>query len=67
MAAMTAVFLMVVAGSFAWAQNTDRDSCVDSCERAKENCINICTTHENPMECEEDCQAKAVACNRQCR
>lgn len=66
-AAIAALFAMVMAGAVAWAQSADRDSCVDACNLAKARCINTCETHENPVECEETCQDTAEDCSRQCR
>ena len=67
MAAISAVCLMVVAGSVAWAQSEDRDSCVDACHQAKAQCVNTCDTHDNPVECDENCQDAGEDCIRQCR
>jgi hypothetical protein len=58
--------LMVVAGAVAWAQGEDRDSCVEACRQAKEQCVDICDTHSNPVECDEDCQEVAHDCIREC-
>jgi hypothetical protein len=67
MTAITVSGLMVVAGAAAWAQDEDRDSCVDACQQAKEQCVEICDTHSNPVECDEDCQDTAHDCIRECR
>ena len=67
MAAIAALFVMGVAGSLAWAQSADRDSCVDSCDQAKARCVEPCDTHKNPVECDEGCQDTAQACIHQCR
>jgi len=67
MAAIAALLAMGVAGSVAWAQSEDRDSCVDACNQAKARCVDICDTHDNPVECDEDCQDAAEDCIRQCQ
>jgi hypothetical protein len=67
MIAIAASSLMVFAGAAAWAQGDDRDSCVDACKQAKEQCVEICDTHANPVECDEDCQEAAHDCIRECR
>jgi hypothetical protein len=67
MIAIAVSSLMVVAGAVAWAQGDDRDSCVDACKQAKEQCVEICDTHANPVECDEDCQEAAHDCIRECR
>jgi adenylate cyclase len=67
MAAIAALFVMGVVGSVAWAQSADRDSCVDACHQAKAQCVDSCDTHDNPVECDEDCQDAAEDCIRQCR
>ena len=67
MTAIAAVCAIVVAGAAAWAQDTDRNSCVEACRQAKAQCINTCDTHENPVECDEDCQEAAQDCTHQCR
>ena len=67
MAAIAALWVMAAAGTVVWAQGSDRDLCVDACEQAKARCVATCGTHDNPMECEEDCQETIQACTRQCR
>ena len=67
MTAIAASSLMAFAGAVAWAQGDDRDSCVDACKQAKERCVEICDTHANPVECDEDCQDAAHDCIRECR
>ena len=63
-----AVFgLMAAAGTVAWAQGEDRDACVDACRQAQDQCVEICDTHANPVECEEDCQDAEQDCMRECR
>jgi hypothetical protein len=64
---IAALCVMAVAGAVAWAQGADRDSCVDACHQAKARCVATCDTHDNPVECDEDCQETAEACTRQCR
>jgi hypothetical protein len=66
MAAIAALCVMAAASSVVWAQGADRDSCVDSCEQAKTRCVDACGAHDNPMECEENCQETAQACTLQC-
>jgi len=66
MAAIAALCVMAVAGTVAWAQSADRDSCVDACYQAKVQCVDTCDTHDNPVECDEDCQDAAEDCVRQC-
>jgi hypothetical protein len=66
MLAVAALYIMVVAGSLAWAQGTDRDSCVDACQQVKGQCISTCDTHDNPVQCDEDCQEAGEDCIRQC-
>lgn len=66
MAAIATVCMIAVAGAVAWAQSADRDSCVDACHQAKTRCIDTCETHDNPVECDEDCQETAQDCTRQC-
>ena len=67
MAAIAALCVMGVAGSWAWAQSVDRDSCVVACDQAKAKCIDTCDNHANPVECDEGCQKTAKNCIRQCR
>jgi len=67
MITIAASCVMVVVGTVAWAQSADRDSCVDACHQAKAQCVDTCDTHDNPMECDEDCQDAAKDCIRQCR
>jgi hypothetical protein len=67
MVTIAALCVMAAAGTVVWAQDADRDSCVDACQQAKARCVTTCGTHDNPMECEEDCQVTAEACTRQCR
>lgn len=67
LAALAAVYIMVVAGAVAWAQSTGHDSCIEACDQAKARCINTCGTHDNPVECDEQCQETAQACTHQCR
>lgn len=67
MLGIAVLYLMVVAGSVAWAQRADRDSCVEACRQAKAECIDTCDVHDNPVECDEDCQDAVEDCIRQCR
>ena len=67
MTAITVSSLMIVAGAAAWAQDEDRDSCVNACQQAKAQCVEICDTHANPVECDEDCQDAARDCIHECR
>jgi hypothetical protein len=67
MAVVAALCLMVAASSVAWAQSEDHDSCVDACNQTKRKCVDTCDTHDNPVECDEDCQAAVEECIRQCR
>jgi hypothetical protein len=64
--AIAVACLMVLAGAVAWAQSGGRDACVDACEQAKQECINRCDAHENPMECDEHCEDAEVDCIRMC-
>jgi hypothetical protein len=66
--AMIAVLCVIgMAGSVAWSQSTGRDSCVESCQQAKTRCVETCDTHDNPVECDENCQETAQSCTHQCR
>jgi hypothetical protein len=67
MTAIAVLGLMTVASAVAWAQSEDRDACVDACHQAEEQCVEICETHANPVECEEGCQDAAQDCIRACR
>ena len=67
MAVIAALCVIGAAGSVAWSQGADRDSCVDACHQAKARCVATCDTHDNPVECDEDCQDTAEDCIRQCR
>jgi hypothetical protein len=66
-AATAVLCLMVVVGSVAWAQSEEHDACVDACEQTKAQCVDRCDTHDNPVECDEDCQEAAQDCTRACR
>ena len=66
MAVIVALCAIGVAGSVAWSQSADRDSCVDACHQAKAQCVDTCAAHDNPVECDEDCQDAAEDCIRQC-
>jgi hypothetical protein len=70
-AQQTAIFVVacmgIAIGFAAWAQPDDRDICVDACQQAKAQCVSVCGTHENPMECEEGCHEAQQECVDHCR
>jgi hypothetical protein len=67
LAAVAVSGMIVVASAVAGAQDEDRDGCVDSCRQTREQCVETCETHVNPVECEEDCQDAEQDCIRECR
>ena len=66
-AAVAVSGMIVFASAVAGAQDENRDACVDTCHQAREQCVEICETHANPVECEEDCQDAEQDCIRECR
>ena len=67
LAAVSVSCLMLAAGTAAWAQGDERESCIEACQRAKAQCIDICDTHENPVQCDQKCQEADQDCIRECR
>jgi hypothetical protein len=67
LAAIVVSGLMVLSGAVVWAQSEGRDSCIDACEENQDECVNRCGAHDNPAECEQQCQDAAEDCIHLCR
>ena len=44
----------------------DEDPCREACRAAHTQCVNLCSEHGNPMECESSCREQAEECERSC-
>ena len=52
--------------SMAYAQQED-EACRTACQTQHELCIEACSNHPNPVECEADCRDQVEDCNIECR
>lgn len=50
----------------AWAMG-DSSECEASCEAAHRACVEVCQSHQNPVECDGRCQDELHDCRRSCR
>ena len=49
------------------AQIGEGDSCLDACAEAHGVCVDQCSQHNNPMECEAQCDDALEDCRHSCR
>ena len=49
------------------AQIGEGDSCLDACAEAHTVCVDQCSQHNNPMECEGKCDDALEDCRHSCR
>ncbi len=61
--------LISIGMTFWWStsQAQDEDACVEYCRVQHEQCVESCSRHPNPVECDADCREDSFACTRQCR
>jgi hypothetical protein len=67
--ALWTLLLLVVAAtaSFAIAGAQEGESaCQIECSDRMRACIDVCSEHENPIECESDCRNDAWVCKNDC-
>ncbi len=58
---------MIATGALTWAQDDERQTCVEACKQVEDQCIDRCDQRDNPIECEERCQEAAEDCIYNCR
>lgn len=59
-----AVLAWALAGQ---AQEMGGDACRPACEEERRVCVERCSEHDDPMECESDCDDRAQDCADRCR
>ena len=62
---ITSIALLVGAPP-ARAAEGDAEACRADCETERLQCVERCSTHSNPIECEAECRDDAETCTRQC-
>jgi hypothetical protein len=62
--------LLIALALTGWFSTTqaqgDEEACKSACEAAREQCVDICGQHSNPIECEGQCRDDAEDCHRSC-
>lgn len=64
-----AVLVVVFGMTFWWStsQAQDEQSCKAECQEQQQACIEFCSEHSNPVECETNCRNDAYECAKRCR
>jgi len=64
--------LLLALTVMAWLSNTQAYSgygettCEAACEADHEQCVDRCSTHSNPVECDAACRETEQICTREC-
>lgn len=62
--------LLIVIALTAWWSTTyadNEDDCKSACKVQREQCIEACAEHSNPVECDARCHDDVLDCHRDCR
>ena len=65
-ALLAAACLAAIWSFSSWAQVIDSTTCERSCYAQKSACVTACGEHDNPVECEEQCDDQYQDCMEQC-
>jgi hypothetical protein len=64
------VALLIAISTTMWWSTTYADSeendCVSACEMQKQQCVEVCGDHSDPIECDADCRDAFEDCRQQC-
>jgi len=62
--------LLIAFGTTLWlstSQAQDEQSCKAECREQQQACVEFCSEHSNPVECEASCRNDAYECTKRCR
>jgi hypothetical protein len=47
-------------------RDREEEDCKAACEVQREQCVDVCGAHRNPVECDSQCRDDAIDCSRNC-